>query len=430
MPNFLHRAWVWFQARSAADKFGIIVGALIVLLAASQVFAILASLAFFAAVIVFIVQLLRRRPARVWAVAAGGSLVAVVLFSGIAGAIYGTDTSDLAQTNKAEEQPSEPTPEPAASTPTPAPQTAPAPQTTTAPTKKEDNGRYDAVATVEEVVDGDTVRISHAIDGEDDVRLIGVDTPETKDPQEEVEPYGEEASNFTESVLDGEKVELEFDADRKDQYGRLLAYVYPMGDEMFNKDLLEGGYAQVYTVPPNTKYKDEFEAAQKKAKEDDLGIWDLTKDQQCKLANRGNGIGEGSPECKTKSRPSPEPPPQQHSKPAFPPASGPDLDCSDFSTHEQAQAVLDADKSDPNGLDADGDGKACEDSVGGGSSASASATASAQPSASPSAAPSAGGSPSSPDPYGDWTCDEIGGGPYKVPPGSPHDADGDGLACE
>ncbi len=166
----------------------------------------------------------------------------------------------------------------------------------------EESGRYDAVTTVIEAVDGDTVKIEPAVDGEDEVRLIGVDAPETKDPDEGEEPYGKEASIYTSVELEGEKVELEFDKDKKDHYGRLLAYVYPMGEEMFNEELLEGGYAQVYTVQPNTKYKDRFEEAQDEAREQDLeiwgGIWGLSKQEQCELANHGNGIGEDSPGCR------------------------------------------------------------------------------------------------------------------------------------
>ena len=79
-----------------------------------------------------------------------------------------------------------------------------------------------------------------------------------------------------------------------------MAYVYPMGEEMFNKDLLEGGYAQVFTVEPNHKYEDSYESEQDEAREEGLGIWSLSKEQRCELANHGNGIGEGSPGCEKK----------------------------------------------------------------------------------------------------------------------------------
>lgn len=62
--------------------------------------------------------------------------------------------------------------------------------------QNEGRDRFDATATVTEVVDGDTINISPAINGNDEVRLIGVDTPETKDPSEEIEPYGPEASAY------------------------------------------------------------------------------------------------------------------------------------------------------------------------------------------------------------------------------------------
>ncbi len=125
---------------------------------------------------------------------------------------------------------------------------------------------YDASATVTRVVDGDTVEISPAIDGITDVRLIGVDTPETKEPGCAPQPYGAEASAYAESVLLSQQVQLEFDVEKTDRYDRLLAYVYPAGGEMFNEDLVEGGYAQAYPYPPNTRYADRFAAAQESAR--------------------------------------------------------------------------------------------------------------------------------------------------------------------
>jgi endonuclease YncB( thermonuclease family) len=238
--------------------------------------------------------------------------------------------------------------------------------------EKENQGRYDAVATVTEVVDGDTVKIEPAVDGENEVRLIGVDTPETKDPKKGEEPYGKEASYYTSTELEGEKVELEFDKDKKDQYGRLLAYVYQKGGEMFNDDLLEGGYAQVYTVDPNDENENRYESAQDEAREEDLGIWGLGKHEQCELANHANGIGEGSPGCPRKPKPAAG-------------RAGPEVDCSEL-TQKEAQAILESDPSDPNNLVPEADGVACEDS---GAPASPSASAWASPSASATASPSA-----------------------------------------
>ena len=108
MPGFLSRALEWFKARDRGEKAGIIVFALIVLLAASRVIAVVATLAFFAVVVVLIVQLFRRRPVKAWAIAAVGSLAAVVLFSGIAGALYGPQTGQGGQGERVEERAEKP----------------------------------------------------------------------------------------------------------------------------------------------------------------------------------------------------------------------------------------------------------------------------------------------------------------------------------
>jgi micrococcal nuclease len=212
---------------------------------------------------------------------------------------------------------------------------------------------------VSRVLDGDTVEISPAIDGVEEVRLIGVDTPETVDPTEGIEPYGPQASAFAKRELSGRRVGLEFDRERVDQYGRLLAYVHT-GGSMVNEVLLKKGYAQAYPYPPNTSHAATFAAAQRKARAAGIGIWGLSTPQKCELADRGNGIGEGSPGCTTNSG-------QQSGRGPSPGAGGPpppaagDLDCSDFATQAQAQRTYDADPSDPNDLDgAPEDGVACE----------------------------------------------------------------------
>lgn len=128
---------------------------------------------------------------------------------------------------------------------------------------------YDVVR----VVDGDTFVVKY--NGKDEkVRLIGVDTPESVHPDEEKNTeFGDKVSNFTKEMLTGKQVDLEFDVEQKDQYGRLLAYVYLDG-QMYNKMLLEKGYAQVATYPPNVKYVDDFTAIQKQAREDKVGLWE------------------------------------------------------------------------------------------------------------------------------------------------------------
>ena len=245
---------------------------------------------------------------------------------------------------------------------------------------KAEHRRYDAVAKVKVVVDGDTIQIVPAIVGANEVRLIGADAPDAKGARIGGQPYNKRASRFTESALDGKKVGLDFDAERRDRHGRLLAYVYPVGDGMFNEVLLRKGYAQVHTVKPNDEHLDDFEAAQKKAKKDDLGIWGLPEDQRCELANHGNGIGKGSPACRARLNPAPN----HEAKPTHkhPPATsngssvGPELDCQDL-TYRQAQAEMAADSSDPFNLDADGDGVACNSLIDREATGSAAATASA-----------------------------------------------------
>ena len=202
--------------------------------------------------------------------------------------------------------------------------------------------------TVERVVDGDTIEVNPAVRGTEDVRLLGVDTPETVDPNEPVEPYGPEASAFTKHQLEGERVTLIFDQEKRDQYGRALAYVRISGQSVtFNETLLKQGYAQLYVVPPNDRFEVRFSQAQDQARQAQRGIWGLPKEAQCELADRGNGIGEGSPGCQGQT-PTPVPDP------------GVDKDCGDFRSQAEAQAELERDPSDPNNLDGDGDGIACE----------------------------------------------------------------------
>lgn len=143
-------------------------------------------------------------------------------------------------------------------------------------------------ATVTNVVDGDTIDISPAVDGVDRVRVIGVDAPETSFG---IEPLGYEATAFADSLLYGREITLEFDVERTDPYERVLAYVYLSDGSMFNERLVAEGYGQVATYPPNVKYVDRFLAAQESARTAGRGLWGLTASEQCELADRGNGIG-------------------------------------------------------------------------------------------------------------------------------------------
>ncbi len=157
---------------------------------------------------------------------------------------------------------------------------SPASATSLGPTKG-------ANAIVDRVVDGDTVVV--VIDGgdggvEESVRLIGIDTPETVKPDSPVECFGPEASAFTTELLPpGTAVRLERDVEARDDYGRLLAYVYVVdaatesdttgGDLFVNLEIVRQGFASLLTFPPNVAHVDEFVDAARAAEAADVGLW-------------------------------------------------------------------------------------------------------------------------------------------------------------
>lgn len=122
------------------------------------------------------------------------------------------------------------------------------------------------------VVDGDTYLIR--IDGKEErVRLIGLDTPESVAPQEgRNTKEGVLVSDYMKDYLEGKTVTLEYDVQKRDQYGRILAYVY-YEDEMVNEKLLKEGYARVTTYPPNVRYVDQFLRLESQARKAGLGFW-------------------------------------------------------------------------------------------------------------------------------------------------------------
>jgi micrococcal nuclease len=132
----------------------------------------------------------------------------------------------------------------------------------------------EANAVVEDVVDGDTIDVR--VEGRDDrVRLIGIDTPETKRPDTPVECFGPEATDFVSRLLPaGTPVRLERDVVGRDDYGRLLAYVFVAADGTFvNHEIVRRGYAEPLSIPPNVAYSDLFVDAARAAEADDLGLW-------------------------------------------------------------------------------------------------------------------------------------------------------------
>ena len=121
---------------------------------------------------------------------------------------------------------------------------------------------------VKRVIDGDTLLL---INGER-VRLIGVDTPETKHPQKPVQYFGIEAYKFTKQMAEGKVVKLEYDWQRRDRYRRLLAYVYLMDGTFLNAEIIKQGYGFAYTRYP-FKYMEEFRLYQREAREKKRGLW-------------------------------------------------------------------------------------------------------------------------------------------------------------
>jgi micrococcal nuclease len=126
-------------------------------------------------------------------------------------------------------------------------------------------------AQVSRVIDGDTVEVR--IGGhEDEVRYIGIDTPETVKPGTPVQCFGPEASAFNHRLVEGRFVRLVFDRERRDVYGRLLAYVY-VGREFVNARLVRGGYARTLTIPPNIGHAGLFHRLARSAGQAGRGIW-------------------------------------------------------------------------------------------------------------------------------------------------------------
>jgi micrococcal nuclease len=130
------------------------------------------------------------------------------------------------------------------------------------------------------VIDGDTIVVqvnSHP----ETVRLIGVDTPETKDPRKPVERFGKEASRFTASLLQSQLVRLEIQTvpTSRDRYGRLLAYVFRQSDGLLvNKEIIRQGYGHAYLKYPfDPARMEEFRAAGREARENQRGLWGIVK---------------------------------------------------------------------------------------------------------------------------------------------------------
>lgn len=128
---------------------------------------------------------------------------------------------------------------------------------------------------VAKVIDGDTVDVQLP-DGVARVRLLGVDTPETKDPRKPVQCFGAEASSYSKHLLTSRQVRLEQDADGRDtdKYGRLLRYVFLTDGTFVNQTLVADGYAHEYTFQNQAyQHQAEFKQAETAARAAGRGLW-------------------------------------------------------------------------------------------------------------------------------------------------------------
>lgn len=142
----------------------------------------------------------------------------------------------------------------------------------TAGSARVDNGR--AIAVVTDVIDGDTITVQLGRNTET-VRLLGIDTPESAGGPRPAECGGAEATAFAKELVgDSAQVWLERDAESRDQYGRVLAYVFRLDDGLFiNQQLVESGHATATFYEPNTTWRAQLTRAELLARRDGRGFW-------------------------------------------------------------------------------------------------------------------------------------------------------------
>ena len=124
------------------------------------------------------------------------------------------------------------------------------------------------IATVRYVIDGDTIELT---DGRR-VRYIGIDAPEVAHGDTKEECFGGQAQEENRKKVYGRKVRLEKDNSETDSYGRLLRYVF-VDDAFVNEQLVSGGFARVWSVAPDEKYRDQLFAVQQEARASNRGLW-------------------------------------------------------------------------------------------------------------------------------------------------------------
>lgn len=128
-------------------------------------------------------------------------------------------------------------------------------------------------ATIDRVVDGDTVYLKETIQGTNKVRMLSIDTPETYYQGQAQEPWGTAAKNYLNQLLpSGTRVTIETDVEEQDAYGRLLAHIYK-GSLDVNKEMVRQGHAVTYYIWPNMLHFEEYQQAYLEAKQNGRGMW-------------------------------------------------------------------------------------------------------------------------------------------------------------
>jgi len=141
-------------------------------------------------------------------------------------------------------------------------------------------------AVVVRILDGDTIRV-HTGAGEELVRLIGIDAPESHENDKAwrdsklsgrdiktILELGRQAYLYcTQLIHPGDRVTLQFDVQKRDKYNRLLAYVYLPNGSMLNERLLQDGYAHLMTIPPNVRHTERFKELFAEARRAKRGLW-------------------------------------------------------------------------------------------------------------------------------------------------------------
>jgi micrococcal nuclease len=132
-------------------------------------------------------------------------------------------------------------------------------------------------ARVLRVVDGDTLLVRLDTRRER-VRYIGIDTPESVAPGRPVECYGRAAAAANRRLVAGRTVSLTMDEERRDRFGRLLAYVRRSSDGLFvNAELVREGFATTLRIPPNVAHARRFAALERDARRARKGLWDACR---------------------------------------------------------------------------------------------------------------------------------------------------------